>query len=355
MDIASLDFIESCAIKSEVILTETFSFCGKYEDCGSNELKTEPVNYEETLKHKEGNDLAEPIDIHAAPMQQDFCDDSNFTTMGENSQIELLRVTKNVKYSCKGCNFTTQLDSSIKEHIKIHNDRYNIEECNFKMPQIFSLSTELKTPRTENEYFCNECNYTTLNKDCLRKHVKIHKGTSYNCEKCDYKTIWKNNLKEHVKIHTGGEYKYKECDYKTVWKNNLKEHVKIHTGDEYKCKECDYKTVRRNLLKEHLKIHTGEKYNCKECDYKTIRKSDLMQHVKIHTGNRYKCKECDYKTVRKSYLKHHARIHTGDEYKCKDCDYKTIWKNLLKEHLKIHTGEKYKCKNVIIKQYGNIF
>ncbi|KAF5306887.1 hypothetical protein FQA39_LY00117 [Lamprigera yunnana] len=61
MDIDSVDFIESCAIKSEVILTETFSFCGKYEDYASNELKPEPVNYEESLKPKEVTDLSEPI------------------------------------------------------------------------------------------------------------------------------------------------------------------------------------------------------------------------------------------------------------------------------------------------------
>ncbi|KAF5289424.1 hypothetical protein FQA39_LY15113 [Lamprigera yunnana] len=67
MDINVIDFIESCAIKSEVILTETFSFCGKYEDCWSQEQKLAPVDYYVSFKCKEENDLTEPMDTHATP------------------------------------------------------------------------------------------------------------------------------------------------------------------------------------------------------------------------------------------------------------------------------------------------
>ncbi|KAF5289422.1 hypothetical protein FQA39_LY15111 [Lamprigera yunnana] len=182
MDIDSVDFIESCAIKSEVILTETFSFCGKYEDCGSKELKPEPVDYEELLKPKEENDLVKYMDTYAAPMQQDFCSDSNFITIAENSPIDPLKVIKIIKYSCKKCNFTTQLEYSIK------------------------------------------------------KHVQIHKSTVYSCEKCEYSTRRKSHFTAHSKTHTGAEYKCKKCDYKTVRKSDLMRHVKIHVGDEYKCK-----------------------------------------------------------------------------------------------------------------------
>ncbi|KAF5302886.1 hypothetical protein FQA39_LY02066 [Lamprigera yunnana] len=372
MDVVS---VENVAIKSEVILTETFSFSAKYEDCESQELKTEPTLYEDLFKCKE--DSVEHIDIHAAPTQ--CINECNFTTIEKDCLTEHLNITKNVQYSCKECNFITQLEYSIKEHIKIHNGvdgQYITEECNFKMPRILSLIPELKTPRIRNKYICNECNYTTfiksnlrrhitihkgddyirdkykceecdyktLQKNLLKQHVKIHTGHKYECQECDYKTVWKNQLKQHVKIHTGDEYKCKECDYKTVWNSNLKEHIKIHTGDEFKCKECNYKTVLQSSLKKHIKIHTGHKYECQECNYKTVRKNELKEHVKIHTDDEYKCKECDYKTVRKNQLKQHVKIHTDDEYKCKDCDYKSVRKYQLKQHVKIHTGNEYKCK-----------
>ncbi|KAF5279037.1 hypothetical protein FQA39_LY05715 [Lamprigera yunnana] len=357
-----LHSVVSSEIKSEVVLTQTFSFCGKYEDCGGQELKTEPEDYEESCKCKEYN-AVEYMDADAGPICN--CNECNFTTMERDSLKEHLKINNNVQYSCEKCNFKTQLECSKKEHLRIHNhvDDKHIEECNFKTPQ-------LKTPNV-NVYICNECNYTTLKKNYLREHVKIHTGHEYKCKECNYKTVWKICLKEHVKIHTGHEYKYKECDYKTAWENNLKQpvkihagveymckecdyktvqkrnlnqHVKIHTGVEYKCKDCDYKTMQKRNLNQHVKIHTGVKYMCKECDYETVWKGLLMQHVKIHTGTEHKCKECGYKTARKNQLKAHIRIHTGDEHKCKECDYKTVWKGLLTQHVKIHTGEVYNCK-----------
>ncbi|KAF5290838.1 hypothetical protein FQA39_LY14600 [Lamprigera yunnana] len=327
-----VDSIESCAIKSEVIITETFSFCEQYRDCGDKDLKTEPVDYEECFKCKEEDISVEQTDVHAAPMQQFSCNECDFLTMEKDSLIENLQITKNAQYSCNECNFTTQLQRSVKKH-------FGNEECSFQTPQC-------KTPKSGVKYICNECNYTTLIKSYLKAHVKIHKGAEYKCRECDYETVRKNRLKEHVKIHTGEEYKCKECDYKTVWQNCLKTHVKIHRGAEHKCKECDYKTVRKDRLKEHVKIHRGEEHKCKECDYKTVRKDHLKEHVKIHTGGgvKYKCKECDYKTIRKDNLKKHIKIHTGNKYECKECDYKTAWQRSLKEHVKIHTGDEYKCK-----------
>ncbi|KAF5292477.1 hypothetical protein FQA39_LY14024 [Lamprigera yunnana] len=331
-----VDAIESVAIKSEVNLTETFTFW----DCGSEVLKTEPVEYKESFKCKEEDILDEHTDTHPL-MQQFACNECDFTTTEKESLVEHLKITKKVQYFCKECNFTTHFGCSIKEHLKSHN-RVD-EEYNFKTPQSFSLSL-LKTPRTGNKYICNECNYSTLIKKYLREHMKIHNTPNYTCDECDYKTACKDHLEEHVKIHLSNHYKCKECGYKTVRKNRLKEHIKIHTGHEYKCEECDYKSVWKSNLTQHIKIHTGEKFKCKECDYKTTWKRNLKEHVKLHTGSEYKCEECDYKTLRKNSLKEHTKIHTGDAYKCTQCDYQTVWKNCLKTHMKIHTSDKYTCK-----------
>ncbi|KAF5293653.1 hypothetical protein FQA39_LY03138 [Lamprigera yunnana] len=325
------DSIERCGIKSEVILTETF--CGQYGGYGDEQLKTEPVEYGESFKCKEEDISVEQTSVHAVPMEQLSCNECDFMTMEKDSLIEHLKFTKNVQYSCK------ELQCSVKKHFGIHegvDNNYIIEEINFQTTQNFCLTSQCKTSKSGNKYICNQCNYTTLIKCDLRRHIKTHKGAEYKCKDCDYKTARKSRLKQHVKIHTGDTYKCKECDYKTVWKNLLKVHVKIHTGDEYKCKECDYKTVWKSHLKEHVKIHTGDEYKCKECDYKTVRKDHLKQHVKIHTGDEYKCKECDYKTVWQTALKKHIKIHSVDKYECKECDFKTAWKESLKSHIKRH-------------------
>ncbi|KAF5301037.1 hypothetical protein FQA39_LY10856 [Lamprigera yunnana] len=173
--------------------------------CGNEELKKKPVDYIELFKCKE-DDPTEHMDTSAAPMRQ--CSGH-------------LKTTKIVQYFCKQCDFRTNLECFIKKHLKIHkgvDDTYT-KECNFKTPQSFSLAPHVKTSRSD-EYICNECNFTTLNKNSLGKHMII--------------------------IHTGDEYKCKECDYKTVRKDQLTAHIKIHTGNEYKCKECDFKTGTNN-------------------------------------------------------------------------------------------------------------
>ncbi|KAF5280763.1 hypothetical protein FQA39_LY17987 [Lamprigera yunnana] len=332
-----IDSIENCVIKSEVILTETF--CEKYEDCESKELKTEPVDYEESFKRKEEEDPAQYVDTNAAPLQRYSCNGSSFIKIEKDSLTEH-SIAKNVQYFCKKCDFATQLECSMKEHLRIHNGTDNIctfDKCNFKTLWIFSLIPQLNTSISANQYICNDSNYPTLRENYLRKHMKIYTGNEYKCNDCEYKTVCKSRLNQHVKIHIGDEYKCEECSYKTVWKDSLKDHMKIHVGEEYKCKECDYKTLRERCLKEHVKMHTGDEYKCKDCDYKTLRERRLKEHVKIHTGDEYRCKECGYKTVRKYLLKLHMNKHTGDLLLCKKCGFKTNWKCSLQKHLKIHT------------------
>ncbi|KAF5269473.1 hypothetical protein FQA39_LY08662 [Lamprigera yunnana] len=357
-----VDYNESYFIKSELNVQETFSYCGSYEDYGSQELKTELVNVEKYIN--EEDNLVELTDVRAV-LDEYICNECNFTTTEKDSLIQHLNVIKNVQHFCKDCNFKTLFGCLIKERFRIHKRvdcRHITKKSNFKKPGIFYLSPQgdIKCSCKEydsnilpkgglkenvkihtDEYKCKRCNYKTPLIQNLKKHMKIHTGYKYKCSECDYKTVRKDTLKRHMKIHTGYKYKCSECDYKTVRKDNLKAHLKIHTGDEYKCKECDYKTQWKQSLKAHLKIHTGDQYKCKECNYKTRWEPSLKIHLKIHTGDEHKCKECDYKTVWKMSLKGHLKIHTSDEYKCMECDYKTLWKQNLKRHIEIHMHDKH--------------
>ncbi|KAF5285296.1 hypothetical protein FQA39_LY04395 [Lamprigera yunnana] len=333
-NVMDVDYNKIYPIKSEVIVNETFSYCGKYEDDTSADLKVELVDFEKSFKCKEEYNL--DTDACGVPIHQYICNECNFISTEKDSLIEHLKITKNVQYFCKKCNFNTLLRCSIKEHFRIHNrvgSRHMTKKCKFKTPRIFSLTPQLKTIY---KYICNECDYKTLWRWKLKEHGKIHTGDEYKCKLCDFKTPWKQNLKQHVKIHNDDKYKCKECHYKTVRKDQLKAHIRIHTGEEYKCNECDYKTPWKQRLKAHAKIHTGNKYNCNECDFKTLSELNLREHMKIHSGEEYKCSECDYKTVRKCHLKRHMKIHAGDAYKCMECDYKTPWIHCLKIHMTHH-------------------
>ncbi|KAF5273843.1 hypothetical protein FQA39_LY00958 [Lamprigera yunnana] len=350
-----VDYNESYPIKSEVIVKETFSYCEKYEEYWKEELKTEPIDFEASVKWEEEDKPVKHTDIHGSSIHRYICNECNFITTEKNSLVEHLKISKNVQYFCKVCNFKTPLECLIKVHLRFHNTGdggYTTKKCSFNAPQI--LPAQLKSPKS-NEYICKVCDYETSREHNFKIHMTVHTGDEYKCNDCAYKTVRKymlevhkkihaGNLERHMKIHTGNEYKCKECDYKTVGKGRLKTHMKIHTGNEYKCHDCDYKTVMKYMLQIHEKIHTGNEYKCYECDFKTVMNSSLKRHMKIHTDNQYKCSICDYKTLRNGCLIKHMQIHTDKElYKCNECEYKVTRKYDLEVHMKIHTGSEYKC------------
>ncbi|KAF5305264.1 hypothetical protein FQA39_LY09229 [Lamprigera yunnana] len=206
------DYNETYSIKSEIIVNQTFSHCGNYEDHGNKELETNLIDVEASFLWKEEDNLVELTDV------------PRIFSLAPQSGIKQVRKESDYKILQK---------QNLRKHLNIHND---------------------------NEYKCKECDYKTSWKRSLKAHLKIHTGDEYKCRECDYKTIWKQSLKEHLKLHTGEEHNCNNCDFKTVWKRSLKEHMRIHTDDTYSCKECDYKTNWKQDLKLHLKIHSGDEY-----------------------------------------------------------------------------------------------
>ncbi|KAF5273842.1 hypothetical protein FQA39_LY00957 [Lamprigera yunnana] len=287
----SVNYNESYPIKSEVIVKETFSYCGKFEDYGDEEFKKEPIDFEASVKSEVENNSLGHTDIHDVSIHQYICNECNFITTEKYSLIEHLKISNNVQYSCKA---------------------------------LQTLPAQLHTPKNGDECIYKKCDCKTSREHDFKTHMKIHTVNKYKCNECDYKTLGRGWLKNHMKIHTGEEYKCNECHFKVVRKYDLNMHMKIHTGNEYKCDECDYKTLKKGYLEKHIKVHNGY----------------LKRHMKIHNGKQYKCNECDYKTLIKGYLKKHMKIRSGNEYKCNECDYKTLRKGCFKNHMKIHTGNK---------------
>ncbi|KAF5306073.1 hypothetical protein FQA39_LY09051 [Lamprigera yunnana] len=91
-----VDYIESCPIKSEIIVQETFSYCENYEDNGIEELKTEPVDIEKSFECDDEDNLVEPADVN-----QYICNECNFVTTEKDPLIQHLNIIKNTHYFCK--------------------------------------------------------------------------------------------------------------------------------------------------------------------------------------------------------------------------------------------------------------
>ena len=114
-------------------------------------------------------------------------------------------------------------------------------------------------------YLCEECNYTTSNKQILDSHVKaVHKGIHYSCDECEFTLSWKLNLVRHKRdIHNNaGEFPCDQCDHKACKKRYLEDHITCirnkHGRRESPCHQCDYKARQKRSLAWHKKYRHGK-------------------------------------------------------------------------------------------------
>lgn len=63
----------------------------------------------------------------------------------------------------------------------------------------------VRTHTREHLYYCSQCNYSSITKNCLKRHViQKHSNILLKCptEHCDYSTPDKYKLQAHLKVHT---------------------------------------------------------------------------------------------------------------------------------------------------------
>ena len=192
-----------------------------------------------------------------------------------------------------------------------------------------------------------------------------HSGEKSNkCSLCDFASIQKSDLRRHLKTHSGEKSnKCNLCDFASHQAGDLRKHMKKHSGEKSnQCNLCDFASSRVGNLRRHLKIHSGEKWNKwnqRDCDYKCTQAGNLKTHMLTHNGQKpFTCNQCSYTCTQAVSLEKHMLTHSGEKpFSCNECDYKCRDANNLKTHKFIHTGEKpfackqcnYSCKSLLPK------
>ncbi|KAJ8909364.1 hypothetical protein NQ315_014195 [Exocentrus adspersus] len=241
--------------------------------------------------------------------------------------------------------------------------KYQCEFCDYKAKRKQCLTRHMfihKNP-SEIEWFeCGLCDYKANRKDVLKNHMSIHKKFSeiewLRCYLCDFKTKSKRCLKTHTLIHKDPSeiewFKCHFCDYKAKQKSNLKSHTLVHKNSWeikwFECHLCDHKTKYKNQLKYHTLVHKNpsenEWFKCYSCDFKAKSERNLKAHTLIHKKTSeikwFKCNLCDYKAKQRVGLKTHTLIHKNPLeikwFKCHLCNYKAKQKVYLKRHMLVH-------------------
>ncbi|XP_043543801.1 zinc finger protein ZFAT-like isoform X1 [Chiloscyllium plagiosum] len=236
----------------------------------------------------------------------------------------------------------------------------------------------IRTHTREHLYYCSQCSYSSITKNCLKRHVvQKHSNIQLRCssEGCGYTTADKYKLQAHQKNHGELERKTYTCpvceksfsDDRLIKSHITSYHpeVPMSTISEIlgkrvqlkgligkravKCPYCDcYFRKNGTDLQRHIWAHEGVKpFKCSVCEYATRSKSNLRAHMNRHsTEKTHLCDLCGKKFKSKGSLKSHKLLHTADgkQYKCTVCDYTAAQKPNLLRHMEQHAAFKpFRC------------
>ncbi|XP_036597073.1 zinc finger protein ZFAT [Trichosurus vulpecula] len=271
-----------------------------------------------------------------------------------------------------------QMNTSMCERIrKVYGD-LECEYCGKLFWYQVHFDMHVRTHTREHLYYCSQCNYSSITKNCLKRHViQKHSNILLKCptEGCDYSTPDKYKLQAHLKVHTELDKRSYSCPVcqKSFSEDRLiKSHIKTNHPEvsmstiseilgrrvqlkgligkrAVKCPYCDFYFMKNGSdLQRHIWAHEGVKpFKCSLCEYATRSKSNLKAHMNRHsTEKTHLCDMCGKKFKSKGTLKSHKLLHTADgkQFKCTVCDYTAAQKPQLLRHMEQHASFKpFRC------------
>ncbi|XP_045882405.1 zinc finger protein ZFAT isoform X2 [Meles meles] len=271
-----------------------------------------------------------------------------------------------------------QMTTSLCERIrKVYGD-LECEYCGKLFWYQVHFDMHVRTHTREHLYHCSQCHYSSITKNCLKRHViQKHSNILLKCptDGCDYNTPDKYKLQAHLKVHTELDkrsYSCPVCEKSFSEDRLIKSHIKTNHPEvsmstisevlgrrvqlkgligkrAMKCPYCDFYFMKNGSdLQRHIWAHEGVKpFKCSLCEYATRSKSNLKAHMNRHsTEKTHLCDMCGKKFKSKGTLKSHKLLHTADgkQFKCTVCDYTAAQKPQLLRHMEQHASFKpFRC------------
>ncbi|KAK3585375.1 hypothetical protein CHS0354_004655 [Potamilus streckersoni] len=200
---------------------------------------------------------------------------------------------------CEFCGKGFKLPSALMTHLNIHTKEqvFRCDDCGQSFNQKGGLDVHIKKHHEGEASWtelCHLCSVKFLQKADLSWHMyKVHdvplpeRYKVYSCDLCNYQTIRRNKLERHMDAHDDKRlYTCEVCNKKFVTKSYLNRHVKYHGEKKFKCnfEECSYACVDQVGLNKHIRLmHTHKDYKpyvCTLCLYKTGLRGNLDKHIR---------------------------------------------------------------------------
>lgn len=208
-------------------------------------------------------------------------------------------------HTCHTCNSTFKSQRALKSHQEVHLDREQrngsqCDQCGKKFLSVAYLKTHIDTMHStekktiKKQYLCHLCPNSFRDKHFFHSHMlrahdvappadlKLHR-----CTHCDFFTVQKSHLRKHMRHHSAGakEYECNTCGKKFLTEDCLGRHIQRHQMKDECCPipGCGYSTKYKNNLKNHIaRIHTQKDlkpFLCPYCEYRCKEKGNLNKHI----------------------------------------------------------------------------
>uniref|UniRef100_A0A7N5JQQ2 Zinc finger protein ZFAT n=2 Tax=Ailuropoda melanoleuca TaxID=9646 RepID=A0A7N5JQQ2_AILME len=282
-----------------------------------------------------------------------------------------------------------RMNTSLCERIrKVYGD-LECEYCGKLFWYQVHFDMHVRTHTREHLYHCSQCHYSSITKNCLKRHViQKHSNILLKCptDGCDYNTPDKYKLQAHLKVHTELRAlediirvgSWSSAGPRSRPRGRALPSAGLATSSRpssdkrsYSCPVCEKSFSEDRLIKSHIKTNHPEvsmstisevlgrrvqlkgligkrAMKCPYCDFYFMKNgSDLQRHIWAHEGVKpFKCSLCEYATRSKSNLKAHMNRHSTEKtHLCDMCGKKFKSKGTLKSHKLLHTadGKQFKC------------
>ncbi|KAK3085853.1 hypothetical protein FSP39_009650, partial [Pinctada imbricata] len=242
-----------------------------------------------------------PYDADLYPLLHCSYETCKFTTIVQQTLKDHVKKVHEQQqvFMCEVCGRESKSLGQHKYHSATHTrtgKEHVCSICGKSCMTVYSLKKHIEEvhQKKRKRFLCHFCPYGTYGLREFHNHLyKVHneqppEGRNiFKCEKCDYFTLTKSYLERHMLLHQGAERKYlcPTCNKGFYSMANLKAHERRHKTEPLKCEfaGCDFFTYYKHIMKNHISgKHTNTNlrpYKCHLCNHSCKLKGNLNKHL----------------------------------------------------------------------------
>ncbi|CAG5116754.1 unnamed protein product [Candidula unifasciata] len=310
------------------------------------------------------------------------------TLMTEHMKTHISSHSKQARFGCQFCDFSSEVPTAISEHIKVHDVNYIMDYRSFL--ENVKMSAHVKKEPVDRRFheldskptakFLEHSELTHSDQEGSPRS-KANKRIRYRCSECPYHTTCKSNMVKHVRQHNNNKkYKCTKCSYGAARAVLLKNHLDSHDAPteadgQFHDIFCDpsspnetFKNVGSDDVDSEETEMEAEDFDedeeddphsddSDEANVKAIvdlEAKDILEAEAAHRASFYsdegdsadkqsrkqKCQHCPFSSNSGYEFRKHLNFHgTQERYKCDHCSYSLDRLNLLSQHRRLHAEE----------------